>query len=75
MHKRTKLKACTVLVLLSVLYATMAHSEDIIIPSQANLICENYPDGIILCRDRNTGRRVQECRRLADGRVICHPVR
>ncbi len=75
MHQRTKRQACTVLVVLSVLYATIACGEEIIIPSQSNLICENYPDGIILCRDRNTVRRVQECRRLADGRIICHPVR
>lgn len=50
-------------------------SNNVFIPANTNLVCTSYPDGIILCRDKETGRRVQECKRLADDRIVCRPGR
>lgn len=42
-------------------------------PLRTDLVCKTYPDGIILCRDRKTGKVIQECKGYPDGRTVCKP--
>lgn len=60
---------------LAPLLSTSSPASAQIVPGDTSLICTTYADGLIVCRDRSTGRRVQECKRLPDNRVVCQPVR